>query len=158
MNKKVRNAKTVQGYGIEFKSKLELYCYSYFYQNGITLQYEKTTYEIVSKTKLSPKLEIWLDRKTKGRSDHHLRKQVSKRGLDATKYTPDFMYVTNKHVFIIETKGKANDVYPLKRKLFLQLASCLADSTTKDWYFFEPHSMIEVREMYDIIKSIIDGK
>ena len=45
-NKKVRNATPLVYDGIQFRSKLEAYCYKKLIQNNIKADYEKNKYEV----------------------------------------------------------------------------------------------------------------
>jgi len=89
-NKKVKNATRVVVDGIEFKSKLEAYCYERLKQNGIVAKYEAQRFTLLHSFKYN------------GES------------VRAMTYTPDFIGDD----FIIECKGFRNDAFPLRWKLF----------------------------------------
>jgi hypothetical protein len=77
--------------GIEFKSKLESYCYSKLKENKIKVKYEGKTFILIKKFKF------------KGKTVRPIT------------YTPDFIGKN----FIIECKGWiANESFPLRWKLF----------------------------------------
>jgi len=114
VNKKVRNATVLSYYGIQFKSKLELYCYKKLKEANIDFQYEKVKYEIVPGfTFTNDSYELF---KVKG--VRTFDKQRSK--IRPITYTPDFVgyYPISRKLFIIETKGNPNDAFPLRWKLF----------------------------------------
>lgn len=89
-NKKVKNAtkKTVDG--IDFKSKLEVYCYQQLKENNIHAKYEEHKFEMI------PPFEY---------DGKKVRKMT---------YTPDFVGKD----FVIECKGNPNDAFPLRWKIF----------------------------------------
>ena len=89
-NKKVRNATPTIVDGIQFKSKLEAYCYKQLLQANVKAEYEPTSFLLL------PAFEY------KG---EHVRKMT---------YKPDFVGKD----FIIECKGQANDAFPLRWKIF----------------------------------------
>lgn len=101
-NKKVRNATVVKYDNVQFKSKLEAYCYRKLKEANINFKYEEDTFELLTKFeypntcfesyKDGPKWFI-------GEKNNKVR---------AIKYTPDFTNL--KDGWIIECKGNANDV------------------------------------------------
>lgn len=113
-NKKVRNATTLSYYGIQFKSKLELYCYKKLKEANLDFQYEKVKYTLVEGfTFTNDSYELF---KVKG--ERVFDKQRTK--IRPITYTPDFVgvYPDTRLVFVIETKGNPNDAFPLRWKLF----------------------------------------
>ena len=54
-NKKVRNATPLVYDGIQFRSKLEAYCYKKLIQNNIKADYEKNKYVLIEKFKFQDK-------------------------------------------------------------------------------------------------------
>ena len=92
VNTKVRNATKVEVNGIKFRSKLEAYTYKRFSEEGLTgFRYEEITYDIVEKFE-------------------YMGEKVR-----AIKMTPDF--IDSDKRILVEVKGYANDVYPMKKKL-----------------------------------------
>lgn len=98
-NKKVKNATPNEVDGIKFRSKLERFAYIKMKENGIIADYEKHKYVLLqSFTFHDEKIREWT-------------------------YTPDF---TNPYdhsdysglQWIMECKGWANDVFPVKWKMF----------------------------------------
>ena len=65
-------------------------------------------------------------------------------------YTPDFTFNYNGRLIIIEAKGKENDTYPLKRKLFRGL---LEGQTNDNPLFFEIYTQKQLLQAIEIIKS-----
>lgn len=148
-NKKILNAQPCVYENITFKSKLERYCYQYFKEHHLPIEYEPGTIKLVPG--FCAKTKIWLPVKNKKTKKINL---VEKRSniLPIT-YTPDFVLTLDNVIIYIETKGKPNDVYPLKRKLFLKWLENMYPQY-KCW-FFEPHTQQQVRETYDIILNTI---
>ncbi len=96
--------KTVDG--IKFASTLEACMYTLLKENGIKAEYEGETFMLVTEFKyLSDCYEYYNTRDMCNSKD--------KRVL-GTKYTPDFIG----DGFIIECKGRQNEAFPLRWKLF----------------------------------------
>lgn len=91
---KVRNATSVDKYGIHFRSKLELYTYEAFIRAGIPVKYEPKHFTLL------PKFEFLGEK------------------IRPITYLPDFIGKYKKISFIIECKGLIGDSFPLRWKLF----------------------------------------
>jgi hypothetical protein len=89
---RVKNATKNTYKGIEFKSRLETYCYKQLIENNIEAEYEKEKIILIEPFRFKGK------------------------AIRKTTYTPDF---TGKD-FIIECKGYFTEVAKLKWKLFLR--------------------------------------
>ena len=94
--------------GITFKSGLEKYMYKALKDNNIFAEYESQTFELVSSFKFQ---NSCFERQSNGKGSFSDR--GNKKVLNL-KYTPDFIGKD----FIIETKGRANESFPLRWKLF----------------------------------------
>jgi hypothetical protein len=145
-NKKVRGAKTHVYDGITFKSGLEVEAYKAFTENGFNPEYEKHTY-VLQDTKLFPTLHYapFKDRK--------LHKDVwglNKYKVISIKYTPDFEFIINDILVIVEVKGKANDRYPYQKKLFFKW---LEDNRPNS-AFFEIHNKKQLLQAIEIINQL----
>lgn len=146
-NKKVRNATKCVYDSIEFKSKLELFCYRYAKGLGYDLQYEDFQTTLMQGFHLEGYLY---------QPDRTNKIVLNKRKILGMTYSPDFhTTIKNRNgedvKIVIECKGNPNDAYPLKKKLFLQVC----DKFYKDkFYFFEPHSQKQIKECFEIIKTI----
>lgn len=142
VNKKVKNATVIEYNGIEFKSKLEVTFYKMLLLAGFKPQYEKRTYLLSEGFK--PTIPFYTkDKKLK------LLKLDMKKLRDMT-YTPDFTFNYNGRLIIIEAKGKENDTYPLKRKLFREV---LEHCTDDNPLFFEIFTQKQLLQAIEIIKS-----
>lgn len=89
-NKKVKNATPLTYDNIDFKSKLEVYCYKTLKESKVPVEYEKTKFQIL---------------------DSFTYNNEKIRGMV---FTPDFVGDD----FVIECKGFMNDAFPLRWKLF----------------------------------------
>lgn len=89
-NKKVKNAAPLTYEGINFKSKLEVYCYNKLKENNIKAEYEAHRYTLLKAFEFNGEK------------------------VRAMTYTPDFVG----DGFVIECKGQMNDAFPLRWKLF----------------------------------------
>ena len=94
--------------GITFTSGLEKYMYKALKEAGIQCEYEKYTFELLPSFTFE---NDCFERQSNGKGDFTNR--GNKKVLNL-KYTPDFFG----YDFIIETKGRANDSFPLRWKLF----------------------------------------
>ena len=102
MNKKIRHAEP----GIKFRSKLEERIAGELKSQGISFRYEPEKISLVEGFHCDVPFFI----------DSILHKEK----VRAITYTPDFKAIINGYTVYIEAKGYANDIYPLKRKLFLK--------------------------------------
>lgn len=123
VNKKVKNATPIQIDGISFKSKLEGYVYSRLKEETLKAEYEPIKFELV------PSFQF---------QDKKIRPMT---------YTPDF--VGNN--FIIEAKGRPNDVFPYKWKLFMYYLKL--NNLDKKYMLFIVHNHKETEECIKKIKA-----
>ena len=138
-NKKVRNAIASVYKGIKFRSKLELFTYQQLEQAGIKSLYEQKKFVLMEGFRF-PNRTVE-PHKTKGYIDTTVKIR------DIT-YTPDFVDPNDK--WIIEVKGFANDVFPLKWKLFKNHLM----ENSHDYVLFLPKNRKQVLETIDIIKKL----
>lgn len=109
-NTKIKNATPTRFNGIEFKSKLEVSVYKTLLVAGFKPDYEKLKFTLWEGYK--PTVPFY----TKSKKTRELELDDAKiRGIT---YTPDFTFRYKDYLIIVEVKGKENDVYPYKRKLF----------------------------------------
>ena len=104
-------AKKVSYDGINFASGLEKYMYIALQKNKIKAKYEGETFVLVPGFHIENEC---YEKQSNGKGE--FVKRGSKRILPI-KYTPDFIGED----FIIETKGRANESFPMRWKLFKQL-------------------------------------
>ena len=94
--------------GIKFASGLEVYMYKALKKAKIKAKYEGKTFEIVSGFDF---INTCYARTANGKGEF---KQRGGKRILPIKYTPDFIGDD----FIIECKGRANESFPLRWKLF----------------------------------------
>lgn len=146
-NKKVKNVQEVIYEGISFKSKLEANCYKLFKEAGIVLEYEKVGFTFFDSFNLKKGVRYDLF-KSKRKTTFGFNNRV----VDKLSYTPDFYTIYDGvHVFI-ETKGKANDAYPIKKRLLLYTLE--NNEAFGKYIFLEPHNIKQIEESINIIKTM----
>ena len=101
-------AKKVTYDGIKFASGLERYMYQALKKAKIKAIYEGKTFEIVNGFEFDT---TCIARSANGKGDY---KNRGNKKILPIKYTPDFIGKD----FIIECKGRANESFPLRWKLF----------------------------------------
>lgn len=94
--------------GITFQSGLEKYMYTALKKANIKAKYEGATYELIPSFNYD---KPCYERQANGKGDYKNRSGKKIRGIT---YTPDFVGTD----FIIECKGRANESFPIRWKLF----------------------------------------
>ena len=122
-------SKVVSYDGITFKSGLEKYMYKALKDANIPCEYEKHTFELLPSFTFK---NDCIERQANSKGDFINR--GNKKVLNL-KYTPDFIG----DGFIIETKGRANDAFPLRWKMFKYLMTLMCDNRT----LYKPQSQKE---------------
>lgn len=151
-NKKIRGASQVTFDGITFKSKLELSCYKKLKESGLKFAYEPEKFILWNGFK--PTFPIYAPKKLGNGKYGRLLELKSRSLLDIT-YTPDFIVYKDDYIIYFDVKGKENDTYPIKKKMFLYLLqndSILDDG--RKFMFFEPHSVYQMVEAINKIKTL----
>ena len=138
-NKKVQNATAKVYKGIKFRSKLELFTYMKLEDAGIKSLYEKKKYILLQG--FHYEAECYEPDKRKGYVDN------TKKVRDIT-YTPDFVDPNGK--WIIEVKGYANDVFPIKWKMFKNHLMQLDDPPV----LYLPKNQGQVLQTIELIKNL----
>ena len=123
--------------GIKFASGLERYMYMALKKAKIKAKYEGQTFELVSAFDFE--LES-IERQSNGKGEY--KNRGSKKILNI-KYTPDFIG----NDFIIETKGRANESFPLRWKLFKKLLTEQKSKVT----LYKPQNQKECDETIRLI-------
>ena len=132
-------AKKVTYDGINFASGLEKYMYMVLKQNKIRAKYEGETFVLLNGFHFDN--EVY-ERQANGKGEYVNR--GCKRILPI-KYTPDFIG----EEFIIETKGRANESFPMRWKLFKQLVVQQFPGVT----LYKPQNQKECDETVRLILS-----
>jgi len=110
----VRSKKQIYD-GIKFDSGLEVYMYKQLKNNGFKFEREGITYEIHPPIKLNFPCYI--------RSQKRSLTLKDKRDIRKISYTIDFNDKRKNPKWVIECKGRANESFPLRWKMFLKLLS-----------------------------------
>lgn len=95
--------------GTPMRSKLETNIYKWLYELGIKPKYESETFTYWNGPK--PTIPFYDLSKTR-----HCYKNMKK--LVDMKYTPDFIFYHGNIKVIVEAKGRENDQFPIRKKLF----------------------------------------
>jgi hypothetical protein len=127
--------------GIKFASGLEKYMYQALKQAKIKNEYEGKTYIIQEGFEF--KNESY-ERQSNGKGE--LVNRGSKKVLPI-KYTPDFISDS----FIIECKGRANETFPLRWKMFKKYVK----DNLKHVTLYKPQNQKECDKVIELIKNKI---
>jgi hypothetical protein len=136
-------AKKVMYDGITFASGLEKYMYKVLKEHDIKAQYESHTFELVPSFQFSNKSFERQSNSKGGFEDRGDKKILN------LKYTPDFIGKD----FIIETKGRANESFPLRWKLFKKWMHDNDDTRT----LYKPQNQPECDKTVQLILQNREG-
>jgi hypothetical protein len=136
-------AKKVTHDGIKFASGLEKYMYIALKKAKIKAEYEGQTFELVNSFDFN--LES-VERQANGKGEYKNRGNKKILGI---KYTPDFIGKD----FIIETKGRANESFPIRWKLFKRklAESNFITQLPIEWTLYKPQNQKECDETIRLI-------
>ena len=132
-------AKKVMYDGITFASGLEKYMCIALRKAKIKAKYEGETYEVFSGFMFDNES---YERQANGKGD--LVNRGCKKIL-GIKYTPDFIGLTDE--FIIECKGRANETFPIRWKLFKNLVKDKLPHVT----LYKPQNQKECDKVVELI-------
>jgi len=130
-------SKKVSYDGINFASGLERYMYMALKKAKIKFEYEGETYILQSGFEFNNES---YERQSNGKGEY---KNRGNKKILPIKYTPDFIGKD----FIIETKGRANDSFPMRWKLFKNLVN----KTMPNVILYKPQNQKECDETVRII-------
>jgi hypothetical protein len=142
--KKKINARKIVYDGIQFQSLLERDFYKKIKLFNLPLLYEPKTYEVLPAMKAP---ETFRNFKTWGTK--FLERSSNTQNM---KYTPDFVYEGDKHYIYVENKGRPNESYPLRKKLFFVYLSKIKN---REVWFFEPKNQVQNSIVIEKIKEIL---
>ena len=125
--------------GINFASGLERYCYQQLKKAKLFEKYEEEKFQLIES--FAPSNEFY-ERQSNGKGEYALRSGKKILGIS---YKPDF---TGRD-YIIETKGRANESFPIRWKLFKKW--CLENNETRTLY--KPQNQKEVDLTIELIKN-----
>lgn len=144
---------------ITFKSKLEVSAYKKLKESNLKFSYESERIPIWKGLKIDQNVELYAPKKLGlGKYAKEFSFYPEQTLRDIT-YTPDFIIELPKYKVYVDVKGKENDVYPLKRKMFLRYlyiknnSKNQAELSSRKFIFFEPHSVKQVIDMINILKE-----
>ena len=123
--------------GIKFASGLEAYMYKALKKAGIDAAYEGSTYTIFQGFDLN---KTCYERCANGKGDY---KDRGNKKILPIKYTPDFI----SKLFIIECKGRANESFPMRWKLFKKYVKHNLPHVT----LFKPQNQKECDKVIELI-------
>ena len=127
--------------GIEFRSGLEKNTYLALKEAGLFEMYEKEVFKTLEGFTFP---NISIEKQTNGKGE--LKNRGSKKVL-GIKYTPDF----TGYDYICECKGRANESFPVRYKLFKRWLVKNKDTRT----LYKPQNQKDIEET---IKLILDGR
>jgi len=130
-------AKKITYDGINFASGLERYMYMVLKKNKIKADYEGETFVLIDSFDFSNES---YERQANNKGE--FRNRGSKKILPI-KYTPDFIG----DGFIIETKGRANESFPMRWKLFKRLVA----EQFPDHILYKPQNQKECDRVVELI-------
>ena len=130
-------AKKVIYDGITFASGLEKYMYIELKKADIDFGYEFRTFQLLPSFEFN---QTSYEKQANGKGEYKNRGNKKVLGI---KYTPDF----EGSDFIIETKGRANESFPLRYKLFKALLSITEPSIT----LYKPQNQKECDQTVELI-------
>ena len=135
-------SKKVTADGIQFASGLEKYMYLALKHAGIPALYEGQTFELIESFDFP--FECY-ERCANGKGVY---KNRGNRKILNMKYTPDFVGKG----FIIECKGRANESFPLRWKIFKKLMS---ERRIGPFVLYKPQNQ---KECDETVKLILQNK
>ena len=147
---KIKNASKCSYDGVDFKSKLELFCYKKLQEAGIEFTYQPPTVELIPSFELNFKCYEDIGRIVR---DENKKVKYSTKRFDlnskirSISYTPDFTCCNG--LFIIETKGYSNESFPLRWKLYKQYLMNIGFKGI----LMMPENQSEILQCIEIIKE-----
>ena len=159
-NKKIRNATQSSSKGITFKSQLEKSIYNTLLQQGFEPQYEPTTFTLWEGFEpITPYYDKETDKQKIKRLSDDIDTRTSKILIQKTgkivgiRYTPDFYFKYKDLNVYIEAKGIENDVFYIKKKMFIKYLDNLCIEKGERSIYFEVYTKKQLLQAVEIIKS-----
>lgn len=159
-NKKIRNATQSSSKGITFKSQLEKSIYNTLLQQGFEPQYEPTTFTLWEGFEpITPYYDKETDKQKIKRLSDGIDTRTSKILTQKTgkivgiRYTPDFYFKYKDLNVYIEAKGIENDVFYIKKKMFIKYLDNLCIEKGERSIYFEVYTKKQLLQAVEIIKS-----
>lgn len=153
-NKKVLNTQRFTIDDINMRSGLEVSFYKKLKKTDLKFFYEPDKFTLINGSKIVGVTILAPRHLGRGRYGKILEKQT--RALLKITYTPDFYIIKGKYHIYIDIKGMPNDVYPIKKKLFiLYLMREKQLNSNNEYIFIEPHSLRQMDEAIDYINNLV---
>lgn len=159
-NMKIRNATICKDSSITFKSVLEKSIYNTLLQQGFKPQYEPITFTLWDG--FSP-ITPYYDKETDNQKSRRISEKIntcpSKMLIQKTgkvvgiRYTPDFYFNYNGLDVYIEAKGVENDVFYIKKKMFIKYLDDKLANTGQRSIYFEVYTKRQLLQAIKIIKD-----
>ena len=160
MNKKIVNAEKTKLGILNFKSKLEKSVYLTLLQYGFEPQYEPKTYCLIDGfNPVTPYYDKETDtqrnkRISSGDTDPARLLVLKNQKVVGIRYTPDFSFKYNNLNVFIEVKGYENDIFYIKKKLFIRYLDQLhEEDNSYNAIYFEIYTKKQLLQAIDIIKD-----
>lgn len=160
-NKKIRNATRSKVKGITFKSQLEKSIYNTLLQQGFVPEYEPVTFTLWEGfSPVTPYYDKESDRQREKRLEEGKETCPSKMLVRKTgkiigiRYTPDFHFKYNNLDVWIEAKGIENDVFYIKKKMFLKYLDDRFYRTGERAVYFEVYTKKQLLQALQIIREL----
>jgi hypothetical protein len=153
-NKKIVNATRNTYDGICFKSLLEKVVYSTLSQLGYNPQYEPQTFTLFEGfVPITPFYDKMSDSKAKKALLKYKMLELKSGKIIGIKYTPDFYFRYKDIDIYIEAKGMENDVFYIKKKLFIKFLDERFTHTGQKSMYFEIYNKRQLLQALEIIKD-----
>ena len=159
INKKIRNATVNKQGNITFKSILEKTCFNTLIEAGFNPLYEPKKHVVFPSFKpITPFYDKETDKQNQKRAEL-LGKKVSKilvkkeGKVIGIRYKPDFYFNYNGLDVYIEAKGIENDVFYIKKKMFIKYLDDVLVSTGRRSIYFEVYTKGQLLQAIEIIKD-----
>ena len=160
VNKKIRNATQSSLGKLTFKSQLEKSIYNTLLQQGFTPQYEPITFTLWDGfTPITPYYDKETDKQKIKRISEGVNTCPSKILIQKVgkvigiRYTPDFYFNYNGLDVYIEAKGIENDIFYIKKKMFIKYLDDVLVNTGKKSIYFEVYTKKQLLQAIEIIKD-----
>lgn len=157
---KIRNATICKDNSITFKSVLEKSIYNTLLQQGFEPQYEPTTFTLWEGFEpITPYYDKETDKQKIKRLSNGIDNRASKILIQKTgkivgiRYTPDFYFKYNDLNVYIEAKGIENDVFYIKKKMFIKYLDSLYTEKGEKSIYLEVYTKKQLLQAIEIIKS-----
>lgn len=160
VNKKIKNATKSNLGNLAFKSQLEKSIYNTLLQQGFTPQYEPITFTLWDGfTPITPYYDKETDKQKIKRLSNGINTCPSKILIQKVgkvvgiRYTPDFYFNYKGLDVYIEAKGIENDVFYIKKKMFIKYLDDILVNTGRRSIYFEVYTKKQLLQAIEIIKD-----